>query len=224
MKKILFFIGPPGSGKGTQAKRIAEKYHYRHVSTGDLIRSIAIDPEATPEEKQILHDVNFAGQLAPDWFVCGLVFRTVERFLKEKNYHGIVFDGAVRTVEQAERVHQYLETKDLDKDALVIAIMISDEESLNRLTKRRVCSECREIIPWLKETMKITACPKCGGALKVRPDDKEETIKARILEQGNRALAPIIEYYSKWKIIRLVNGQQPIEKVAKEVEKSVAKS
>jgi adenylate kinase len=223
MKKILFFIGPPGSGKGTQAKRIAEKYHYRHVSTGDLIRSIAIDPSATMEEKQILHDVNFAGQLAPDWFICGLVFRAVEKFIKEKNYHGIVFDGAVRTLEQAERITQYLETKDLDKDSAVVAIVISDEESFNRLTKRRICGECREIIPWLKETMSLTACPKCGGELKARPDDKEATIKARIIEQGNRALTPILDYYTKLGIVKLINGEQTIARVATDVENALKK-
>ncbi|MCX6781525.1 MAG: nucleoside monophosphate kinase [Candidatus Magasanikbacteria bacterium] len=223
MKKILFFVGPPGSGKGTQAKKIAEKYHYRHVSTGDMIRSIAIDPDATPEEKQILHDVNFAGQLAPDWFICGLVFRAVEKFIKERNYHGIVFDGAVRTLEQAERINQYLETKDLNRDTTAVAIVISDEESFNRLTKRRICGECREIIPWLKETMKLNECPKCGGALKSRPDDKEETIKARIIEQGNRALAPILDYYSRLGIVKIIDGEQKIEKVAGEVEKAVVK-
>ncbi len=223
MKKILIFVGPPGSGKGTQAKKIAEKYHYRHVSTGDLIRSMAIDPEATKEEKQILHDVNFAGQLAPDWFICGLVIRAVERFIKERNYHGIVFDGAIRTIEQAARVNQYLETKDLDRDTLILAIVISDDESFNRLTKRRICGECREIIPWIKETMKLTVCPKCGGALKYRPDDKEKTIKARIIEQGNRSLAPILDYYSKLGILKIINGEQKIEKVARDVEKAVIK-
>jgi adenylate kinase family enzyme len=64
----------------------------------------------------------------------------------------------------------------------------------------------------------LTACPKCGGALKARPDDKEETIKARIVEQGNRALAPILDYYHKLNIAKIINGEQSIEKVAREVE------
>lgn len=223
MKKIFIFIGPPGSGKGTQAKKVAEKFGYKHVSTGDLIRSISTDPEAKPEEKKLLSEITLHGQLVPDWFVCGLVYRAVERFVHQNEYKGMVFDGAVRTVEQAERINQYLETKDLLNDTLVVAIMISDEESFNRLTKRRVCSKCREIIPYLKSTIDLKSCPKCGGELVVRPDDNEETIKARIEEQGNKALEPILDYYKKMKMVSVINGEQPIEAVEKDVDKAVRK-
>lgn len=221
MKKIIFFVGPPGCGKGTQAKKLAKKNHYLHVSTGDLIRSIAIDPDATEAEKSILSEVNTRGKLAPDWFICGLIFRTIERFLKKQEYKGIIFDGAIRTIEQAMRVSQYLETKDLDKNAVVVAIMISDEEAFNRLTKRRVCVQCREIIPWLENTKKIVVCPVCGGELQVRPDDKEETIKKRIKEQGNKGLMKILEYYERLGILLMINGEQTIEDVARDVEKTL---
>lgn len=224
MKKIIFFLGPPGSGKGTQAKIIASKYGYKHVSTGDLIRSISTDPEATEGEREILREVNLEGHLAPDWFICGLVFRAVERFVNKKEYPGLIFDGAIRTLEQAERIQQYLETKDLDKDILTVAVMISDDESLNRLTKRRVCSECREIIPWLPATKDMTACPKCGGSLKLRPDDKEETIKKRIVEQGNTALTPIVDYFRRLGVLREINGEQSIENVARDVDRAVLES
>lgn len=223
MKKIIFFVGPPGCGKGTQARKIAQKNHYLHVSTGDLIRSIALDPDATESEKQILGEVNLRGKLAPDWFICGLIFRTIENFLKKHDHKGIIFDGAIRTIEQAMRVSQYLETKDLDKNTLVIAIMISDEESFNRLTKRRVCVSCREIIPWLSETKKIVVCPKCGGDLVTRPDDKESTIKKRIKEQGNVSLMKILDYYNRLKILKMINGEQSIEDVALDVEKALIK-
>jgi adenylate kinase len=222
MKKIIFFVGPPGCGKGTQARKMATKFNYLHVSTGDLIRSIAIDPTATPEEQQVLKEANLKGQLAPDWFICGLVFKTVEKFLKSRDHKGIIFDGAVRTLQQAERIQQYLSTKDLEQDAMVLAIMISDQESYDRLTKRRVCSECREIIPWLPATKDITACPKCGGALKYRPDDEPETIKKRIAEQGASALMEILDYYTRIKIVKIVNGAQSIEDVSAEVEKAIS--
>lgn len=221
MKKIIFFVGPPGCGKGTQARKMAEKFNYLHVSTGDLIRSIAIDPTATPEEQQILKEVNLKGQLAPDWFICGLVFRTVEKFLKSKDHKGIIFDGAVRTLQQAERIQQYLSTKDLERDTVVLAIMISDQESYDRLTKRRVCSVCREIIPWIPATKDITVCPKCGGALKYRPDDEPETIKKRIVEQGAGALMEILDYYTKLGIVKIVKGEQSIVDVSLAVEKAL---
>ncbi|MDD2758283.1 MAG: nucleoside monophosphate kinase [Patescibacteria group bacterium] len=221
MKQILIFIGPPGSGKGTQAKKIAEKYKYRHVSTGDLIRALPNDPTATPEELKIVNEVSFAGRLVPDWFICGLVFRAVERYVKLSEYKGIVFDGAVRTLEQAERIQQYLETKDLDKEVAAVAIMISDKEAFDRLTKRRVCSSCREIIPWNEETKNITACPKCGGELKIRPDDKEEVIKTRMVDQGSASLQPILDYYQKIGVLKIIDGMQSIDAVGRDVEKAL---
>ena len=223
MNNILFFLGPPGCGKGTQAKKIAKKHHYLHVSTGDMIRAIALDPSATDTEKSILTEVNTSGKLAPDWFICGLIFRTIETFLKQYDYKGIVFDGAIRTLEQAKQVSKYLESKNLDKNILVVAIMISDEESFNRLTKRRVCLDCREIIPWLDETKDIKKCPKCGGLLKARLDDKEEIIKKRIKEQGNKSLLEIIKYYNQLQILKIVDGTQSIEKVEEDVAKVIGK-
>jgi adenylate kinase len=219
MKKIIFFLGPPGSGKGTQAKKMAAKYGYKHVSTGDLIRSISTDPEATEDERKILREVNLEGHLAPDWFICGLVFRAVERFVNKKEVPGMIFDGAIRTLQQAERIQQYLETKDLDKDIQAVAVIISDRESYDRLTKRRVCAECREIIPWLPATKDLTACPKCGGSLKSRPDDKPETIKKRIVEQGNAALAPILDYFRGIGALDEINGEQSIDDVAADVDR-----
>lgn len=223
MKKILIFVGPPGSGKGTQAKKVATKYNYKHVSTGDLIRALSSDSDITEREKEILHNVNFEGQLAPDWFICGMVFREIERFLEQDEYLGMVFDGAVRTLEQAQRINQFLETKDLISSSAVVGILISNEVAFNRLTKRRICSECRNIVPWSDLTKDLVKCDQCGGDLVVRPDDKEETIKIRIKEQGNTALAPILDYYRNLDLLIEIDGEKNIQEVEKLIEKSLVK-
>ncbi len=218
MKKLLVFIGPPGSGKGTQAKKVAAKYGYRHISTGDLLRAMANRPDLTGEEKIIIDDSIQRGKLAPDWFILKLIFSAVEENLSGQ---GIVFDGAIRTVEQAEEMQKYLEKNGLGQKFLALAIMISDEEAFARLTKRRVCQDCQEIIPWVGEAKNYVKCPKCGGTLKTRHDDNEEVIKDRIIKQGSRALQPILDYYRDLKELKIVDGMGTIEEVEMGVDQAI---
>lgn len=219
MKKILVFIGPPGSGKGTQAKKVAQKYGHKHISIGDLIRDMVNNPDITREQKKIIDDSVRYGKLAPDSFVCNLIFGAVEKNLN--NSSGIVFDGAIRTLEQAKEMQKYLEKKNLIEEMLVVAIMIGDEEAFARLTKRRVCQDCQEIIPWVGEAKKFTVCPKCGGALSIRRDDSEEIIKDRIDKQGSKALQPILDYCQKAGILKIVDGMGTIEEVEAGVDKVI---
>lgn len=221
MKNIIFFLGSPGSGKGTQAKRIAEEFGYRHVSTGDLIRSIIADQKAKAEDKKIIEEASLSGRLVPDWFICDLVFRALDKFISE-NEKGIIFDGAIRTQNQAEKIFEYLKLKKINNFALVVAILISDSEAYDRLTKRRVCVACNEIVPWLPTTKNLSACPKCGGELKPRLDDRPETIKNRIIEQGSTALQPLLDYFRQLHVLEEINGEQTIENVARDVRKAIS--
>ncbi len=218
MKKILVFIGPPGSGKGTQAKKVASKYGYKHVSTGDLLRAMSNHPDLSADDRKIIDDSIQRGKLAPDWFILKLIFGAVEENLSGS---GIVFDGAVRTVEQAKEMQKYLKKNGLDKEFLALAIMIGDEETFARLTKRRVCQDCQEIIPWVGEAKDYIKCPKCGGVLKIRHDDNEEVIKDRIIKQGSRALQPILDYYQDLNELKIVDGMGTIEEVEKGVEQAI---
>jgi len=217
MKKILIFLGPPGSGKGTQAKLFAAKNNYAHVSTGDLLRALAAksEDEQNDEEKSVLAEMRRGGLVSDD-FICRLVFQAIDNSLAKKS--GVVLDGAVRTLAQAEKIYEFASSKNLADEVLAAAIMLTDEESFNRLSKRRICVKCGEIIPWLEKTKGLIVCPKCGGELKTRADDSEEVIRDRIKVQGNNALSPLLNYFEKLGKLKIIDGAPAIE----EVEKSVA--
>ena len=220
MKKIIIFIGPPGSGKGTQAKKIAAKYNYGHISTGDLLRNLAADPDGNVEEKQALEDMK-QGKLVADWLVYLLAFREIEKYLR--NDQGVVLDGAIRNVEQAEKYQEFFKERDLENEVITLEVSLSDNESFNRLARRRVCESCGELIPWLDSTKDLVACPKCDGKLVVRKDDDEEIIKERIDKQGNKALQPIIDYYSNLRILQKIDGGGVIEEVEDLINKALKK-
>jgi adenylate kinase len=221
MKKIILLIGPPGSGKGTQGKRIIKKYGYGHISTGDLLRALNVSTEATPEEKVLLKGILEEGKMAPDHFIYQLAFKAADNYL-DSDVPGIVFDGAVRKVEQAEEFQKYFESRGLKNDIVAIYIGLSDQESLNRLTKRRMCKKCQDIIPWVPATFNVLKCPKCGGELEVRLDDDPEVIKRRIEDQGEHALQSILNFYENLGILRRVDGMKNIEEVEKDIEKILA--
>jgi len=214
MKKIVILIGAPGSGKGTQAKKIAEEYHYGHISTGDLLRALDKDPNGNLEDKKMLADMK-AGKLVADVLIYKLAFHEMDKYFNAGQ--GVVLDGAIRNVEQAEEYQKYFVNKKMENEVTAIEIALTDEESFNRLTKRRVCKKCGEIIPWLAATKDLTVCPKCGGELEVRKDDNEEIIRKRIVEQGNLALKPIVEYYKKPGVLQVIDGMKDIEGVWQEI-------
>ena len=100
---------------------------------------------------------------------------------------------------------------------MALEIALSDKDSFDRLTKRRVCIKCGEIIPWLPTTKKLKVCPKCGGQLQTRQDDDPKIIEERIKKQGNKATAPIIKFYKKLGVLKTVDGNQTIEAVEEDI-------
>lgn len=213
--KIIILIGGPGSGKGTQAKKIAEKFNYGHISTGDLLRALAKDENANPDDKQKLNDMK-AGKLVADDLIYKLAFAEMDKFLDSGI--GVVLDGAIRNPKQAEIYQEYFVNKNLDDEVIAVEIALSDEESFNRLAKRRMCVRCGAIIPWLEATKDLSECPDCGGKLEIRADDNEETIRQRIQDQGNKALKPIVEYYESLGILKKVNGSKTITEVEEQID------
>ncbi len=218
MKKIVILLGAPGSGKGTQAKIIASKYDYTHISTGDLLRGLEQDSDVDPQDKAMLENMK-TGKLVPDDLVYKLAFEKIRAGLTSGR--GVVLDGAIRNVTQAEKYQEFFEQLGYADEVSVLEIRISDQTSFNRLAKRKVCERCGYIMPYSPETENLKNCPHCTGRLKSRQDDKPEIIKKRIREQGNQALAPLVKFYRDKGLLRVIDGERSISQVEKEVEKKL---
>ncbi len=206
-------MGPPGSGKGTQAKKIATKYNYAHISSGDLLRALSLQSELNAVEKEALEQMK-SGSLVSDDLIYKLVFDKIESELALGK--GVVLDGAIRNLEQVKGFEGFFEKNNLLGEVLVIEVELSDEGSFNRLSSRRVCSSCGEIIP--AKDSSLTKCPKCSGELVVRADDNTEVVKQRIEKQGNKAMAPIIDFYKNRGVLVVVDGAMSIEDVEKSID------
>lgn len=218
MKKIIILIGPPACGKGTQAKKIAANHNYIHISTGELLRKMATDQNLGEKEKVALEEMK-KGKLVPDWLIYDLAFKMIEKCLDEGK--GVVLDGVIRSLKQAEKFQQYFKENKLINELQAVEITLTDQESLERSTKRRICKECKEIIPWLPATYEIKNCPKCSGELEIRSDDSPEIIKKRIVEQGNVVLKPILEYYKNAGFLKSIDGMKDIEGVWKDLQQLI---
>ena len=217
-------MGVPGSGKGTQARKLVSRYGLAHISTGDLLRALDKDPDANPEDKQKLADMK-AGKLVADDLIYKLAFQAMDKYLDSGS--SVLLDGAVINLEQAKKYEEYFDSKGLKDDIIVIEIALSDETSFNRLTRRKICPTCGYILPYSLENDPSNSsghapkfdCPECGGKLIVRDDDNPESAKKRIVEQGNVAIKPILDYYRDLGLLVTIDGEENIDKVDEEIER-----
>ncbi|HRH23570.1 MAG TPA: nucleoside monophosphate kinase [Candidatus Magasanikbacteria bacterium] len=214
MKKIIILLGIPGSGKGTQAKRLAQRFGFGHISTGDLLRTFEKNSQVTPEDKVLLKEMK-EGKLVSDDLIYRLAFEAIDTFFAHGQ--GVVLDGAIRTENQARGYEQYFDSKKLTSELVTIEISLTDEDGALRILKRKVCETCGFIIPYTPHNDTLTTCEKCGGTLVRRSDDTPETVEKRMREQGNDAVLPVREYYKKKGLLRIVDGNQGIDEVAEEI-------
>ncbi len=214
MKQVIILLGIPGSGKGTQAKRLAQKYGYTHISTGDLLRNFEKDPATSATDQLLLAEMKH-GKLVSDELIYRLAFRAIDESLG--NGKGVVLDGAIRTAAQAQTFGEYFQSKGLGTQVIAIEITLTDEQGAERILKRKICSSCGFIIPFTPHNDTLIKCEKCGGTLIKRGDDTPETVAKRMKEQGNEAVLPVREYYHTHGLLRTVSGTQGIDEVEAQI-------
>ena len=212
MSLNLVVLGPPGAGKGTQAKGFAAARRIPHVSTGDMLReAVAAGTAIGLRAKAVMEH----GGLVSDEIILGVVR---ERLAKPDARDGFLLDGFPRTVAQAEALDRLMEGRG---PLVVVDIAVADDELVRRLTSRRVCSRCgaNALVP-AAGAAALAACAACGGALTQRPDDREEVIRERLRVYA-RDTRPLVEYYRGRPSFRAVNGAQAPEQVAKDLAAAV---
>lgn len=212
-------MGPPGSGKGTQAKRLGAFLNYKHISSGDLVRRMLASDAADAEEKKEVAKSR-QGLLVADWLIYRLVFREIEKNLQIGQ--GVILDGVIRNLEQVKEFFKFFTEKKWLKEVKVIWISLSDKDAMERLTNRRVCVKCNEIAAYLPETKNLSACPKCNGELVIRQDDNVETLTKRLEIQGTVAQQPILEFFRENRVpVAEVDGRPAIEKVFENIKQVI---
>ncbi len=214
---VIIIVGPPGSGKGTQAKLLCKKFNLEYVGSGDTLRKRQKMGDFTGEK---LIKVMGRGELAPSFVIVKILGDKLEQLKKRSKINGFVLDGWTRIIFEAILTDEALNWYEWDKNVKIILLNISRKESFNRLTKRRQCKKCGRLIPWLGEFKKLKKCDKCGGELIARPDDKMESIKMRLEEFKNQTI-PALNYHKKQGRLIKINGEQSIEKVFKDILKAL---
>ncbi len=209
-KRAVIFLGPPGAGKGTQAKQVAEHYTIPHLSTGDMFRDhVSRGTELGQRAKPIME----RGELVPDDIVLGMV---EERIARPDCSEGFIFDGFPRTLPQAEALDRLLEVHGFGKP-LVVHVTADEEQLLRRLTGRRTCKICGAIYNIYDRPPKVLGrCDNDGGELVQRPDDREEVIRKR-LAAYDRQTRPLVDYYRSRGVLADVDGSADVDTVKRQV-------
>jgi adenylate kinase len=202
----MIIMGPPGSGKGTQAARISEKLRIPAVSTGDMLREAIANGTKTGLEAKSFMD---QGELVPDEVVIGIVR---DRLNQPDAAQGFLLDGFPRSAVQAEALGKMLEDQSKKID-MVLNVAVPDEEIIRRLSRRRVCPKCNAVYHLdHKPAQSEGVCDECGTGLIQRDDDNEATIGNRLAVYRANS-EPLIGYYKEKGLLAEVSGTRPIDEV-----------
>ena len=213
----LVLLGPPGAGKGTQAKLLQEHFHIPQISTGDILRqAVNAGTKLGKEAKTYMN----RGELVPDTLIIDIVD---ERLAAEDAQQGFLLDGFPRTVPQAEAFEKMLKKQNLALDA-VIDLIVPRDELLARLTGRRTCKQCGHMYHTkFNPPANKDVCDECGAELYQRPDDREDTVAAR-MEVYEKQTEPLREYFRQKGSLRLVDGSRSSDEVFAQILRRVKKT
>lgn len=214
----LIFIGPPGSGKGTQAKRLAARHGVPHISTGDMLReAIADGTELGRQAAPIMA----SGALVSDDLMLGIID---ERLAKSDAQRGFILDGFPRTLVQAEKLDTIVGNGSGNGAGglRVLQLLVPDETIVKRISLRRSCPTCGAIYHLESAPPAVdTVCDREGAELIARPDDNETAVRKR-LEAFHRQTLPVATYYKAKQLLREVDGVGPVDEVFERIEKSLS--
>jgi adenylate kinase len=202
----VVLLGPPGAGKGTQAKLLREKFEACQVSTGDILRKAVADQ--SPLGKEASAYIR-RGDLVPD----GVIVKLVAERLKEKDCaQGFILDGFPRTIPQAQSLEEILQKMGLGLQS-VLLVQVPHRIIVERLAGRRTCKDCGALYHLkFNPSASESVCDRCGGALLQRDDDREETISAR-LKVYDKQTAPLVDYYRQRGILREIDGVGSVDDI-----------
>lgn len=206
LNRAVIFLGPPGAGKGTQAKELGRKFSAPHLSTGDMLREHVAQGTSLGQRAQ---PIMSRGELVPDSIVLRMVAERIER---RDCSHGFVFDGFPRTVTQAQWLGELLKQHGF-KPPVVVHLVIDPAMLLRRITGRRMCRVGGEIYNIFERPPKVEGrCDNDGGELDQRPDDREEIVGPR-LAAYEKQTAPLAAYYRRLGRLRDIDASKTVDEV-----------